>query len=112
MAKFMIKETVLSFQPKTVRGGAGTGSANNWDDTEVGKIVKLVAESRYNLATQGDPIEGFVTSIEIGTSDGYTIAGVQDTGLKSVTFDGLEATPGVGAIAIGDYVVTGTVVAK
>ena len=29
-----------------------------------------------------------------------------------MTLDGLQATPGTGAIALGDYVVCGTVVAK
>jgi hypothetical protein len=112
MTKHRITETILSSTPKTVRLGAGTGAAHNVDDKERGKAVKLVGESRFDLCAAGDPIEGIVTSVEVGTSDGYTIAGVASEGFKEVTFDGLEATPGTGAIAVGDYVVTGTVVAK
>jgi len=37
---------------------------------------------------------------------------VLEEGILNVTFDGLQATPGTGAVAIGDYVVTGTPVAK
>lgn len=112
MAKFQITETILSSDVKTVRLGAGTGAANNLTDDERGKAVKLIAESRFGLCAAGDPIEAFVSSVEVATADGYTIAGVQDEGYKAVTFDGLEATVGVGAIAVGDYVVTGTVVVK
>lgn len=112
MTKFIMKETILQGDVKTARFGAGTGAANNWDDKERGKFVKLAAESRYDLCAAGDPIEGIVTSVENGTADGYTVGGVADEGYKSVTFDGLEATPGTGVVALGDYVVCGTVVAK
>ena len=37
---------------------------------------------------------------------------MQEEGRFAVTFDGLQGTPGVGVVAIGDYVVTGTPVAK
>lgn len=112
MAKFMIKETVLSSDVQTVRLGAGSGSANHVDQKEVGKAVKLVAESRYNLCSAGDQIEAFVTSVEVGTYDDFSIGGVAEDGYKEVTFDGNQATPGTGTVALGDYVVAGTVVAK
>lgn len=114
MAKFQIKETILNYTPKSVRLGAGTGSANNVDDKERNKAVKLVGESRYDLCAVGDAIEAFVTSVEGATADGYTIGGVaNDVGMyKAVTFDGLQGTPGTGAVAVGDYVVAGTAVAK
>lgn len=111
-AKFLIKETILSSDVVTVRLGAGTGAANNVDDKERGKAVKLVGESRYDLCAAGDEIEGFVTSVEVATADGYTIGGVAYEGYKEVVFDGLQATPGTGAVAVGDYVVCGTVTAK
>ena len=40
------------------------------------------------------------------------LGSVKQKSYKQVTFDGLQATPGTGTVAIGDYVVTGTVVAK
>lgn len=98
---------------ETTRFGAGTGSSNNWEgDKEVGKAVKLVASSRYDLCAVGNEIEGFVSSVNVDTQDGYTIGAVQRNGRKEVTFDGLQATPGTGTVAVGDYVVTGTTVAK
>lgn len=112
MAKFQIKETVLSSDVRTVRLGAGTGAANNVDQKENGKVVKFVGESRYDLCAAGDPIEGFVTSVEVGTYDGYSIGGIASEGFKEVTFDGLQATAGTGTVALGDFVVTGTAVAK
>lgn len=114
MAKFIFTELVdpTKIRIETARLGAGTGAANNWDDKEAGKFVKLTAESRYDLCAVGDPIEGRVNSVEAATQDGYSIGGVQHNGRCQVTFDGLQATPGVGAVAIGDYVVCGTVVAK
>ncbi|MCB1899801.1 MAG: hypothetical protein KDH16_10950 [Rhodocyclaceae bacterium] len=111
MAKFMMGE-VVGVEPITARLGAGTGSSNNLTTAELGKIVKLVGESRYGLAAAGDQIEGFIVAVESATLDGYTIGSVKQKSYKQVTFDGLQATPGTGTVAIGDYVVTGTVVAK
>lgn len=113
MAKFQMKELIL-VTAQTARIGAGTGAANNVDDKEVGKPVKLVGDSRYDLCAAGDPLERFIASMEAATLDGYSIGSVmgQVGDRKEVTFDGLQATPGTGAVAVGDYVVTGTVVAK
>lgn len=114
MAKFIRQETSVNGadEVETVRLGSASGSANNVTSKEVGKAVKLIGESLYNLCAAGDPIEAFVVGVESYTQDGYSIGGVLDCGLKQVTFDGLQATPGTGTVAIGDYVVTGTVVAK
>src|SRR3990167_1155629 len=113
MAKFSIQETVgINAAANTVRLGAGTGAANNVIVAEAGKAVKLVAESRFDLCAAGDAIEAYVAAVEPPTQDGYSIGSVINEGFKNVTFDGLQATPGTGVIAVGDYVVTGTVVAK
>ena len=112
--KFNIVETIYSEKVKTVRLGT-TGAGNQYGYEEIGKAVKLSGESAYVLCAAGDPIEGIVSSsnlAEQGTVDGFAIGGIISTGYKEVTFDGLQATPGTGVVAIGDYVVTGTVVAK
>lgn len=95
-----------------VRLGAGSGSSNNLTQAEVNKFAKLVGESRYNLAAVGNEIEAVITAVEIAPQNGFTIGAVQTGGMRDVTFDGLQATPGTGTVAIGDYVVTGTPVAK
>ena len=64
------------------------------------------------IAAVGDQIEGFITAVEGYTADDYSIGSVMNEGRKRVTLDGLQATPGTGTCAVGDYVVTGTVVAK
>ena len=111
MPKFLISETIYSERVKTVRGGTTSvkhGHAEN------GKAVKLAGLDNYVLAVAGDRIEAIQIDSNLadqGTTDGYAIVGVVGTGYKTVTFDGLQATPSTGAILAGDYVVVGTVVA-
>lgn len=112
MPKFMMTELVDKGRVITARLGAGTGSGNNLDDKEAGKFVKLVAESRFDLCAVGNEIEGRIGGLEVATQDGYTIGSVQTEKRFEVTFDGLQATPGTGTVVLGDYVVTGTAVAK
>jgi hypothetical protein len=112
MAKFMFKELVDTADVITARLGAGTGTANNLSDAEVGKFFKLAGESRYDLCAAGNEIEGRLAAYEPATLDGYSIGSVQTEGRFEVTFDGLQATAGTGTLAIGDYVVAGTPVAK
>lgn len=113
MPKFITTELVDSRQRhETYRLGAGTGSSNFLADADVGKLVKLVAESRYDLCAVGNEIEGRLEGVETGSQDNYSIGTVLRDGRITVTFDGLQATPGTGTLAIGDYVVAGTPVAK
>lgn len=96
----------------TVRLGNSATAVDNFNDAEVGKVVRLVGESRFHLAAVGTEIEAFVSSVDLATSAGFSIGGIVDDGEIYVTFDGLQATPGTGVVAIGDFVVTGTPVAK
>lgn len=111
MAKFKMQPTVDT-ECITARLGAGSGSANYVTDLELGKPVKLAGDSQYNLCAAGDQIEGFIRAVETWTADDFSIGSVQYEGRVKVTLDGLQATPGTGAIAVGDYVVAGTAVAK
>lgn len=111
MAKFLMKELVTDGDVVSARVAAGTGSGNAYSDKEVGKAVKLAADSRYAMCAAGDPIEGFVKSMESATLDNFSFGSVQVGGRKEVMADGLQATPGTGTINVGDYVVCGTVVA-
>ena len=111
MAKFQMKE-LIGTEPITARLGAGSGSANYVTDLEIGKAVKMVGDSQYNLCAAGDLIEGFVTAVETYTADDFSIGSVQNEGRKRVILDGLQATPGTGTCAVGDLVVAGTVTAK
>ena len=111
MPKFLISETIHTYPVKTVRGGT-TSAKHGY--TENGKAVKLAGLDNYVLCAAGDAIEAVQVTSNFetqGTVDGYAIVGVSDKGYKAVTFDGLQATPGTGVVAAGDYVVTGTVVA-
>ncbi len=97
---------------EVVRLGAGTGSSNNLSYLDEGKLVKLVGESRYDLCAAGDLIERVIGKIETATSGGYTIGGVHRAEKIYATADGLQATAGTGTIAVGDWVVAGTITAK
>jgi len=107
-----IQPTTQSEDSVVVRLGAGSGSANNLSYLDQGKLVKMVGESRYDLCAAGDSIEGRITSVEAATSGGFTIGGINDQDRMIVIADGLQATPGTGTIAVGDYVVAGTITAK
>ncbi|MCP3024962.1 hypothetical protein [Cupriavidus basilensis] len=109
---FLMQETAPAPVAKTARLGAGNTANDRFDEKEIGKFVKLVAESRYDLCAVGNEIEGHIVALEEATQGGFTIGSVQDRARKYVTFDGLQATPGTGVIAVGDYVVAGTVTAK
>lgn len=111
MAKFQMKE-LIGVEPITARLGAGSGSANYVTDLEIGKPVKMVGDSQYNLCAAGDLIEGFVTAVESYTADDFSIGSIQNEGRKRVLLDGLQATPGTGVCALLDLVVAGTAVAK
>jgi hypothetical protein len=110
MPKFLMTETIHSEKVVTARLGQ-TGAGNGFNDNDVGKAVKMTADSRYELCALGDPIEGIVSSVNVGTFDGYAIGGVVSKGYKEVTFEGSQAA-GTGALAVGTYVVVGTVVAR
>jgi hypothetical protein len=112
MAKFQFTPLTEYSTVHTARLGAGTGSGNWLTDAETNKLVKLAGDSRYDLCAVGNEIEGFIAALENATLDNYTIGSVQIDGRLDVTFDGLQATPGTGTVAIGDFVVAGTPAAK
>jgi len=113
MAKFLMSELVGDWEVRSTRLGSNTVlNAGDLVDADVGKFVKLVGESRYGLCAAGDDIEGWITAVEVASADGYAFGSVAEPdGFKNVTFDGLQATPGTGTVAVGDYVNVGTVVA-
>lgn len=113
MPKFKMVELV-GLEPVTARLGAGSVNstpANAYTDKELNKFVKLSGDSAYSLCAAGDAIEGYICAVEAYTADDFSIGSVQSESRKRVTLDGLQATPGTGVIAVGEYVVCGTVVA-
>lgn len=92
-------------------GVPGTGGSMT-PGVDDGKLVKLVGESQFDLTGLGDMIEGVITSVEQATAGGWTIGGIIEEEEIFVTADGLQATPGTGAIAIGDFVVASNQEAK
>lgn len=103
MAKFLITPTTQNQITVTARlGGNAAGTRAN--DNDVGKGVKLVGDSNYGLLAVADAIEGVITSVETGVYDGYSLGGVQSKGYIDATAYGLQATPGTGAITVGQYV--------
>lgn len=95
---------------RAANGVPGTGGSMTFVDE--GKIVKLVGESQFDVATLGDCVEGIITSVEQALSDGWSIGGIKEEKEAYVTANGFQATEGTGNIAVGDYVLAGTQEAK
>lgn len=67
---------------------------------DIGKAVKLSGDTMV-LCASGDPIEGFVQSVEPGTVDGHSIGSVRKRGRQ-------YAIDEAGSLAVGDLVEAGT----
>lgn len=103
MAKFLFTPTIHSEKIVTARiGGNAAGTRAN--DNDVGKFVKLGGDSNYVLVSSADAIEGVVTSVETGLYDEFYLGGVVSKGYVEATANGLQATPGTGTLAVGEYV--------
>lgn len=114
MAKFKFKELIDSAHTQTTRLGAGSVNAtpaNAYTDKEIGKFVKLSGTDAYSLCSVGNPIEGIIVGVETYNADDFSMGSIVTEGRKRVLLDGSEAA-GTGSIAIGDFVVAGTPVAK
>ena len=112
MAKFKFAVSVdPSTDIVTARVGSSANLAGRLVDVDKGKLVKLAGDSQYALCAGGNLIEGMFVALEPATQDGWAIGSVQRNGRMACICDGLQATLGVGVIAVGDYVVCGTVVA-
>lgn len=111
MAKFKMGPEAPADSVTTARLGTAANAGGRYSDTEVGKLVKLAGDSRYAMGAAGDPIDGVILAIDPALQDGYTMGTVLRGGRVDAICDGLQATPGTGTIAVGDRVVTGTVVA-
>lgn len=102
MTVFRFDETVPLPPGAIIAAALGT-TGTVWSDKEVGKAVKLTADSTYGAVADGDPLEGVVSSIEPGTvNNGYALGGVQRylTGMR-LTVRNNAAT----ALAIKDFVI-------
>jgi hypothetical protein len=110
-AHFLVPNGPLG-DPMTVRLGSAANTGANLSGADEGKLVKLVGESQYDLCAAGDLIHGVILAVEVSTSAGWTIGGVLDEDMIYAVADGAQATPGTGTIAVGDFVVAGTITAK
>lgn len=111
MAKFLLQPLVNSMEVITVRLGAGTGTANYFNDNDKQKFIKWVADSRYDLCAIGDEIEGWVSSVDVAPSDQYSTGGRAQGGLIAVALEGLQAS-GTGTLPLGSWLVAGTPIAR
>lgn len=113
MAKFKFGVTLDPYKiNRTARMADGPGATNLLTKEDNGKLLKLVGDSQFGLCAVGNEIEAVLAvADDIAPQDGYTLGSYKnDIGDRClVTFDGLQATPGTGVVAIGDYVVCGTV---
>lgn len=82
-------------------------------DADVGKFLRLKFTSQYGLCAAGEEIEGLlVTGPDNALHNGFPIATVRKNGRVKVLLDGLQATPGTGAVLLNDFVVAGSVTVR
>lgn len=115
MAKFQMGIVLNLDENETARVSDGASAVVSTQLTKLdkGKFGKLIGDSQYGLCAFGDQIEAlFVTCDDVAPADGFNLGSVQDDGRIKVTLDGLQGTPGTGTVAVGDYLVCGTVVAR
>ena len=116
MAKFKFGVVLNLGEAMTARVADGAAqSATQLDKNDAGKFVKLVGDSQYGLCAVGNEIEGVLqVADDIASQDGFNLGAIiaSDETRVRVTLDGLQATPGTGVIAIGDYVVAGTITVR
>lgn len=108
-AHYIAPQAILIEDGVAVRLGSSGGKFTTLD---ANKFVKLAAESMYDLCAAGDPLEAIVLAVETAPSANQSIGTIIDDAILFVLADGLQATPGTGTVAVGDYVVCGTVTAK
>ena len=97
MASFKISPVVDPSQVQSCLLGADTvANGGGLVDADIGKPVKLVATDRYAICADGDPIDGFLASIEPSTVGGYTFGTIRKGPFVKVELDGDSA--------IGTYV--------
>lgn len=106
MAKFKFTPVLLDGIAQTARIGDGAAGADPLTANDVGKFLKLVGDSQYGLCAAADAIEATLEThaSPIGTYDGFVLGTIRKGGRMRVTC-------GV-SLAVGDYVVAGTVVAR
>lgn len=105
-----IKPTAPSRDFVAVRLG---GAATQFNYADLGKLVKLAAESQFDLCAAGDPIEAVVANVsDPSTAGGFFVGAIDDADRIYAIADGLQATPGTGTLAVGDYVCAGTITAR
>lgn len=102
--KFRMVE-LIGTQTVTARLGSGDQAADRLNDKDAGKLVKFAGDSRYDLTVAGNEIEGRIVSVDTATSDGFSTGAVQKDGRFMAVVE-------TAAVAVGDYVVAGTPVAK
>lgn len=109
--KFQVTPSIIESFNESMKLGSNTiALSGSLVDNDRNKCLKLGADSTYTLCVAGDPIEATLAAVEAAPIDGYSFGTIRKGGKMSVICDGLEATPGTGTIAVGDFVVCGTVV--
>lgn len=105
MSTFRFNPKVDLDRADTTDAALGSAASEAWADEDLGKAVKLnaAATNSYALAADGDEIEGFLLATEPFTvNQGWKFGTVQRDG-RVIAENG-----DIGALAVGDLVVTAT----
>lgn len=105
MPTFKFTPLVNSPFADVISAALGDGSSEIWSSDDVGKAVKLSADSTYALCSAGDEIEGFVVAVDAGptVNSGFSFGSVQ----RNKRVEAEVASDQSGTMAVGDLVIAG-----
>jgi hypothetical protein len=97
--KFTLGETTQDIREGSATRLLGVNKKEPYSQNDVGKSVKLVGNGRFGLCADGEEIEGFITSVEPYTTEGYAVGSVRRRMNGKLVYT-------TGPIALGDQVVS------
>ena len=104
MTTFAFGENVTDAIKDTVSAALGAAASSGIGQNDLNKAYKMGTLQNYVPCADGDPIEGFLNSVEpITVNDLFSFGSIQRRGRKTV-----QNGAGQAALAVGDYVVAFT----
>lgn len=101
MSTFVFNPKVNDPFANITEAALGAAADEGWGDEEVGKCVKLGTSNNYELAADGNEIEGVLVAIEPNTvNQGWSFGSVQRDRRFNAVLDAGETGVTVGALVV------------
>jgi hypothetical protein len=104
MTTFTLAPVAGLADDSTHSAALGVSAGTKLTDADIGKAVKLIADSTFGLCASGNDIEGVLIAVEPATVNaGFGFGTIQ----RKEFIIGINKTAAAAVLAIGDYVVAG-----